>query len=470
MESSMMHTRKWAEEQFGSCQLGDRRRSQRLVEMASQVAENPSASFPGQCECWSDLKAAYRLFDVPEVTFEAVAGPHWEATRACGRGRLLIIGDTTELDFGIQRNIPELGPTGNGRGRGFLLHSALMVEADCPRVVGLAGQAIHYRRPAPKKENAARRRKRERESDVWGRVIDQVGSPAKGQQWIHVFDRGADNFEVFCHCYQRGVDLVVRAAQLHRHVMIFDGEKMPLKEQLSRFPVAGTYELNLRARPRQPARMARLEVRFGRLMMPRPSHISAYVQSVHPEPFSLCVVWVREIDSPGDVEPIGWVLYTSLDVANFEDARTVIGYYEKRWLIEEWHKALKSGCRVTERQLKTRERLEAMVGLMGVVAVRLLQLKALARTEPKRPAVGTVPQQWIEMLGALRKWPTRTTARLTVYQFYRELAKLGGFLGRKHDGEPGWITIWRGWEKLNVMVQGYNLAQQHSHQKHKIYG
>ncbi len=157
------------------------------------------------------------------------------------------------------------------------------------------------------------------------------------------------------------------------------------------------------------------------------------------------------------VEPIEWILLTSLAVENFEDAWEVIGYYEKRWLIEEWHKALKSGCRVTKRQLKTKERLEPLVGLLSVVSVRLVQLKLAARNAPDRPARQMVPLRWIILLQAARK-NVRKGASMTVGQFYRDLAKLGGFLGRTNDGDPGWITIWRGWQKLSLMVRGAELA------------
>jgi hypothetical protein len=135
----------------------------------------------------------------------------------------------------------------------------------------------------------------------------------------------------------------------------------------------------------------------------------------------------------------------------------IIEYYEARWLVEEYHKALKTGCRVTKRILRKASRLEPMVGLMAVVAVRLLQLKSVARSDPDRPARAVVPRLWLVMLKAARK-NLRRVYDLTIREFYREVAKLGGFLGRKSDGEPGWITIWRGWEKLNTLVRGAELA------------
>lgn len=366
MESLAMDPRVWAEKQFAACQWGDKRRTKRLIQVAAEAAANPSASFPEQAESWGDLKAAYRLFDQEEVAFDAIAEPHWQQTRVRPPGRYLVIGDTTELDFGVARQIPKLGPTGNGGGYGFLLHSGLMVEADSEEIFGLAAQTIHDRKPVPKKENTSQRLKRDRESEVWGKVIDATGRAPAGVQFIHVLDRGADNFEVYCHARQQGAGWVVRASQLERKIVVPSGETMRLKEYLPQLPVADSYQLYLRARPNQPARWAKLEVCYGALSIPVPAQKNRYVQEHCPGAVAMWVVWVREADAPPGVEAIEWVLYTSEAASSFEDACRFVGYDEKRWLIEEWHKALKTGCRVTDRQLKTKERLEAMVGLMSL--------------------------------------------------------------------------------------------------------
>jgi Transposase DNA-binding/Transposase Tn5 dimerisation domain len=454
----ILDTNAWAQQQFSACQLGDQRRTRRLVRLAEQVVSHPAGGFPEQTETWADLKAAYRLLDRTEVTFESVAEVHWQQTRRRSAGRYLVLGDTTELDFGIHRDIPELGPTGNGGGWGFLLHSGLLVAAEGEEIFGLAGQTIHYRKAAPRKENSTQRLERERESKVWGDVIDAVGRPADGAELVHVLDRGADNFEVYCHCLKQETDWVVRVTQKGRNILTPDDEQVPLKAYVDTLPVSGTYELFLRARPGQAARTAKLQVRHGALEVAAPAHRSSYVKRINPDPIEMHVVAVHEVDANPGVEPIEWILLTSLVVEDFEDAWVIIGYYEKRWLIEEWHKALKTGCRVTERQLKAKHRLETMVGLLSVVSVRLLQLKAAARTQPDRPAHRMIPTRWITLLAAARK--NLKVKSLTVGEFYRELAKLGGFIGRRSDGEPGWITIWRGWQKLYLLVRGAELASE----------
>ena len=450
----MQSVNEWAQLNFGGCDLGDKRRTKRLVQVAEQIANNPSASLPNQTELWGDLKAAYRLFDCDEVTFEAVSRPHWELTKQSAKGRCLVIGDTTEFNFGKYREIEGIGPTGNGSGQGFLLHNALLVQADSEEIIGIAGQTIHYRekKKSKKRENKSQVLKRKRESQMWGTVIDQIGKPQNDTEYVHVFDRGGDNFEVYCRLLQNDGQWVIRASKMNRYVLVGDSEeRMPLKDYLPQLTTLGHYTLSLRARPGQAARDAQIEVRVGRVQIPRPRHVSPWVRSLNQAPIAMNVIEVVEVDAPKGVTPIRWVLFTSLPVETFDDAWTLIEYYEMRWLVEEYHKAIKTGCAAESRQLKAAGRLEAFIGLTSVVAVRLLKLKSLARTNPDVPAQRVVPRVWLQMLKLARKGLNRVHD-LSVGQFYREVAKLGGFLGRKSDGDPGWITIWRGWEKLNMYV------------------
>jgi len=190
----------WAREQFQSCELGDSRRTARAVTMAAQFAANPSGSTPEQTERWSDCKAAYRLFDCEDVTFSGLATPHWQQTKARTSGHYLLLGDTTVVSFDGDRDISGMGIVSSGSAKGYLLHSSLLVTADSShQIVGLAGQTIHYRQRVAKNEPIRQRRKRPRESEIWGQVIDQVGPPTENIRWTHVFDRGGDNFEVYCH-------------------------------------------------------------------------------------------------------------------------------------------------------------------------------------------------------------------------------------------------------------------------------
>jgi hypothetical protein len=442
---------RWAEEQFGTCELGDKRRTRRAVRTAAQFASDPSGSTTRQTESWADCKAVYRLMDEEDVTFFALAEPHWQRTRAQAQGHVLLLGDTTTLDFGIHRNVEGVMPVGNGGGRGFLLHSSLMVAPDTEEIFGLAGQTIYYRRPRPENETFRQRLNRERESKIWGEVIELVGPAPPAASFTHVFDRGADNFEVYCRLVLNQVGWVVRAAQLKRKLRTPTGERR-LDHYLDSLPVAGTYALSVQANHKQPARTAEVEVRFAPVLVPAPRDCGKFVRECGIVAIAMWVVEVREIDPPPGVQRLRWVLFTSHCVESFEDAWRVIGYYEKRPLIEEFHKALKTGARLESRLYRNSRRLEALTGMLSVLAVRLLQLKSLARTDSERPAENVIPKPWLQMVRCQQRGKHRNIS--TVREFYHGVARLGGWLGRKHDGEPGWITLWRGFDKLILLIRG----------------
>ena len=419
----------WAEQQFGECDLGDVRRTRRAVHTAALFAADSSGSTPVQTEIWSDCKAAYRLFDNEDVTFAGLAGPHWEQTRARTSGHYLLIGDTTTISFDGDRQISGMGIVTSGSAQGFLLHSALMVEADDGDIIGLAGQRIRYRQRVPKKEKCRARLLRGRESEIWGEVIMDVGpAPNDEVRFTHVCDRGADNFEVYCHCLLQGVDWVVRAAQLTRKVYV-EGELLQLADHLKTLPVAGTYELKVKANEDQVGRTATVEVRFGMIGLPAPHVSGRFTRECGISFLTMNVIEVKEIDPPRGQKALQWVLYTSHAVTSFEDAWTIIGYYERRPLVEEFHKALKTGCRIEDRLYETAARWENLTALLSVIAVRLLQLKTIATKEPDRPAAEIVPPIWLQMLAAERG-PKRKPI-VTARDFLRALASLGGHLYRK---------------------------------------
>lgn len=441
----------WAEQQFGACELGDQRRTARVVEMATQFAANASGSTPEQTECWADCKAAYRLFDSPAVTFSDLARPHWQQTRARTSGHYLLLGDTTTIRFDGSRQIQGMGIVNGGSAQGYLLHSALMVNTENGMVEGLAGQTIRYRQPVPKREKPRQRLQRARESEIWGQVIQQVGPPPENVRFTHVFDRGGDNFETFCHLLFQQVDWVIRAAQLKRLVMV-DGQELQLQAHLETLPVSGSYELQVSANEKQAARTARVEVRFSTIGLPAPRDRGRFARECGVTFITMNVVEVREVHPLSTAEPLRWVLLTSHPVTTFDEAWRVIWMYEQRPLIEEFHKALKTGCRLEERLYEKARRWENVTAVLSIVAVRLLQLKTIANAEPDRPAEELVPIKWIQMFSAIRKGKHQQIH--TARDLLRAMAGLGGHLGRKRDGEPGWMTLWRGFNKLHLLLRG----------------
>jgi hypothetical protein len=447
----------WSELQFGTSRLGDERRTRRLVRYARQMAEKPDASTPRQTENWADCKAAYRLFQQEDVTFEAVTAVHYRHTLDSLSGTYLVISDTTEIDYGYQSPRKGLGRLTAKQRRGFFLHSALVVDAEDGQIMGVGAQEL-FTRSSQKRARVHRVacRKRPSEAEVWGRVIDRVQPINANAKLIHVCDRGADNFDVFAHLQVKNDSWVIRAAQLTRKVRQSGGTVAKLGQVLDAARVLGTYQVYVAANRKQKARWAVVEVRAASITLLRPREGStAFVMDRDIREIESNVVEVREADPPKGSPPIRWVLYTRESVANFQAAVRVIEYYERRSGVEEYHKCLKTGLQVERRQYQSGDRLEPVIGVTCVQAARLLQLKEVARTAPDTPARRLVPREWLDVLRKILKRPRPTQ---TVREFIRAVASLGGFLGRKSDGEPGWQTIWHGVDTLLMAIRGYRAA------------
>jgi len=446
---------RWVEENFGSCELGDARRTKRLVKIAGNMLAAPEKSLPQQNVEWADVKAAYRFFDNENNTFQRIAEPHWQQTRQTKPGRYLLISDTTDVDHFSHQATTGLGMLGDGQGRGMQLHNCLMYDCNHQQIRGSAGALIYYRQHKPKNETRMQRLSRLRESDVWGMLVDEVGEAPEASHWIHVFDRGGDNFEAMCHVKLSGNDWVIRASKLDRKVLTNEGRKISLNEAISEARELGGYELSLRSRPGVAARTAKIRLSVVSVTFPRPSQYSKWVTRCGIKELKMNVVIVQEVDAPKGVTPIRWVLLTSLVVETFEDAWQVVEDYENRWLVEEYHKVIKTGCSLEMHALRSADRLEALIGLISVIGARLFQLKLVGRNQPEAKAATHVPASWLKCLKLVR--PKTKLTGMTVYEFFRELAKMGGFLGRKGDGEPGWQTIWRGFQKLQSILDAMKL-------------
>jgi len=447
----------WVEANFGQVDLRDKRLDKRLQILASNALKQPQGSIVAQNVSWADTKAAYRFYDNVNVTFDNVCDQHWQQTRQTLPGRFLLICDTTEIDHTSHKATAGLGMLGNGKGRGLQLHSCLMYDSVAKQLVGAAGAAIHYRKAAPKNETEMQRLNRLRESHVWGTLADQVGSAPDGCQWIHVWDRGGDNFEAMCHILLTKNEFVVRAGRLNRTVFNSEGESTPLQKAIEEARDLGGYDIHLRAHEKEPARNAKIEVSVVRVTFPRPRHHSKWVKDCQVKAITVNVVIARELAPPKGRKRTFWVLLTTLPVSSLADALQVIQDYEDRWLIEEYHKVIKSGCSIQIHALQTADRLEPLVGLLSVIGTRILQLKLIGRNQPEAKAKTHIPSHWIEAMQLSR--PRINFDNMTAYHFLREIAKLGGFLARKGDGEPGWVTIWRGMEFLMQLIDGINLGR-----------
>jgi Transposase Tn5 dimerisation domain len=277
-----------------------------------------------------------------------------------------------------------------------------------------------------------------------------------GVQLVHVCDRGADNYDVFAHLKAKGDGWVIRAAQLTRKVRTADGTLVKLGALMDSAPLLGTYQVYVSANGKQTARWANVEVRAVSVTLVRPREGStAFVVDHDIREVASNVVQVREIDPPKGSKPVRWVLYTAESISTFAACLEVIESYEQRPIVEAYHQCLKTGLRVERRQYESADHLRPVIGMICVQAVRLLQLRDVARRAPDTPAETLVPSEWLDIIGKVLRKPRPVN---TVRDFLRALATLGGFLGRKSDGEPGWRTIWRGLETLLTAGRGYYAA------------
>src|SRR2546423_9685919 len=239
--STMLSALQWAEYTFGSVHLGDVRRTQRAVAVASAIAHNPAASLPAQMPDEAALQATYRFLHTPDVTYEQLIGPHVAQTRAeaSKQQQVLLIQDTTEVDYQQHPTTTGLGPIGNGTHHGYLLQSVLAVVPQSRQVLGLMHQEPFLRQPAPKGETKRQREQRERESQVWERSVQAIGTPPNGVQGSHRGDRYSDMFSFLWLCRQQQCDFVVRAAQDRCVDLLVEQADAPLPPRSHHRPRAG---------------------------------------------------------------------------------------------------------------------------------------------------------------------------------------------------------------------------------------
>jgi hypothetical protein len=232
------------------------------------------------------------------------------------------------------------------------------VDRQSTEVLGLIEQDLFHRQEAPEGETRTQKLARQRESEVWGRIVDAVGAAPQGTVFRHVFDAGAGNYERFCHLIQSKCQWVLRAAQKHRIVLTADGKQQPLQDALSAKPVSCTKKVTVKPQPGQVGRTAEVEVRYVAISIPRPRSTTPWVRKHGAESIAMSAVELIEPNPPAGCEALHWVLLTSDIVTDAAGALQVNADYDKRWVVEEFHKAAKARCRVESRQYATSVRLE----------------------------------------------------------------------------------------------------------------
>lgn len=422
------------------------------------MANNPQASIPQRFSDWADTLGCYRFFNNQRVDPQAVQQAAVAQTRAdcLGRAVVLCLHDLSPL-----KPVQPMSPTT------LQQHTVLAVDGqDDRQVIGLLRQHWFDDPKAQPGETRGQRRTRWTRSKAWPEAVEALGTLDSATRWVHVADREGDDFQLFTACNQAGHGFVIRSQ--HDRCLAKGGR---LRAAMDAQPVQGGLCVSVARRSavgpamppdsqrrRQAARLARLEVRFATLTFSPPQNDARFTQNL-----TLNVVSVRERQTPADAQAIDWLLLTSEPVTQFSDALQVVQWYQQRWLIEEFHKAQKTGCRLEAAQLHRPEAICVLAAIAGVVAVRLLQLRQAAADAQTAsvPASQVYDRLWVTLVAHLAR---HDPATLTVRQFYHAIARYGGWLARKHDGPPGWQTLWRGWRRIADHVAGIQLFQAASSQ------
>jgi Transposase DNA-binding/Transposase Tn5 dimerisation domain len=445
----------WAQHHFADAQLGDQRRTRRLVQAAADIAAHPEKPFT-QVFDWNDLRGFYRLCDEQDVSHQAILQPHCQRTRQAlaEQALVLILHDTTELDFTSHPALQGVGPIGDGNGQGFLQHNSLAVVPQPRQVIGLTHQQLWIRPPKTPRQSSYQRKQRRRESQRWIEGITAAGPAPPDRCWVDVADRGGDIYEAMQTARALGHHFLFRICQ-DRLVQVgtaSSGRSTHLMAYARDLPVQGTDSVDIPGRGGRPARTAQVSLAAAAVWVPAPMGTrQRWSQPLVPA----WVIRVWEAEPPAAVsEPLEWVLLCSLPSDGIEAIRRHRDWYSCRWMAEVYHDIEKNGCSEEARRFERADRMEACLAVLSVVAVRVFQLRCALSCQADEPAdqVATVEERQL-----IRRFIGVKKRVLTVRDFVRGVAKLGGFLGRKCDGEPGVRSLWRGYQRLQDMLLGIHL-------------
>ncbi len=448
----------WSSLELCHVDLGDLRLNRRLVKLVDDLLKAPEASVPQASGDWAATKAAYRFWDNPRVAPHDIHAAHRQSTLErlpdLAAETLLAIQDTTSFDFTDHSDTTGLGYLAHSKRSGLWLHSTLAVSGSGVPL-GLIDQRTWARDPAALGKRAQRNQKEtaDKESQRWldALAATETALPA-ARTVLTVADREADFYDLFAVPRRPGSDLLIRAKPRRRvrHV-----ERL-LGQAVRSNPSAGTMTVELRRGDDGPPRQATLTIRSAVLEIAPPSTHPRRTELPH---LKLTAILAEEESPPDGQKPVCWWLLTTLPIATLADAEQAVRWYTMRWLIERYHYVLKSGCRVERLELETAARLERALATYAVVAWRLLWLTYEARRHPEVSCEGVLPREhWQVLHRVVKKTDKAPESPPGSREAVRQIARLGGFLARKSDGEPGVKTIWRGLRRLEDFVTGWKLS------------
>jgi hypothetical protein len=448
----------WAEEEFGGGVLGDQRLERRLQSIGRDFFAHPLMSIPQACGNKAKTKAVYRFFDHERVTMPSVLEGHYAATarRAKPEQVILAVQDTTELNYSLHPKTELLGPICDQPGTiGMLVHDTMAYTVQ-GTALGLIDVQCWTRDPDVPRTDQERYELpiQQKESYKWlasWKAAVRLQQQCPESTVISLGDREADIYELLVEAKKEPkARLLVRADQPRRvQTEEAQGGLANVWQWMASRPVDGILPLELPRTAKRKARSAKLEVRYAEVQLQAPKR-KPQLGSVQ-----VWVVTAVEVGAPPGEEPVEWRLITTLEVQSLAQALEVIQYYTQRFQIEVFHRTLKSGCKIEERQLGNAQRIEGCLAIDMVVAWRIVHLTKLGREVPEVPCTVFFEEaQWKALVAFVTRDARVPDQPPTLREATRMMAmRLGGFLGRKCDGEPGTETIWKGLQRLDDITE-----------------
>lgn len=444
----------WAEEELGGAKLGDRRLERRLLSIARDFWAHPQANVPKACGRWAKIKAAYRFFDNAHTTMDAILTPHYQATtqRIKKQNIVLAVQDTTELNYAAHPSTTGLGPVGTERDGaiGLFVHDTLAMTPD-----GTPLGLLDVQCWARDKEEFGKRVRchdlpiEEKESYKWVlsyRAAREVQKQCPNTQIISIADRESDIYELFTETLkeQHAPKLLIRA-RYERPLAEKEGGHV--WESLREREVDTFTKVMIPRHQEHSARVATLQVRFAKVTLKPPK------RKPHLGKVTLWAIAASEVEASVGCEPIEWLLLTNIEIATVEDALQALQWYSRRWGVEVYHRTMKSGCKIEERQLGCFERIQTCLAVDMIIAWRVYYLTKLGRETPDMPCtVFFEDYEWKALVTHINKKTLYNENPPSLRDATRMVASLGGFIGRKNDGEPGTQTTWLGLECLAAIA------------------
>jgi hypothetical protein len=449
----------WAEEEFGKANLGDKRLVNRLLTIARDFYSKPEGNIPQACESRAKTKATYRFFDNEEVNMEDILSSHYQSTieRVKKERVVLSVQDTTSLNYSTHPATENLGLIGSKSDCyiGLIVHDTMAFNLE-GTPLGLLNVQCWTR----EKEKFGKRHKRrdlpieEKESYKWLKSLEaatEVQKQCPQTMIVSVGDREADIYELFERGIndEQGAKLLIRAEQ-NRTVL---NEQMHLWEYMEQQqPEKRTQELFIPRQGKRPSRTAELQIRYA------PVELKAPRNGKKKGSIKVWAILAKEDEPEKKANVLEWMLLTDIPVNTFEEAVEKLTWYSLRWNIEVYHKTLKSGCKIETRQLGNADRIEACLAIDMVIAWRIYHLTKLGREVPDLPCTVFFEEaEWKALVAYKTKNPIPPMKPPTLREAVRMVASLGGFLGRKCDGEPGPKPMWLGLQKLDSLTEMWKI-------------